>query len=105
MVCGTCKSGEGVVSRGRYTQCAACNNEYNAKRRARYATDDLARSKIVEHSTKYRSENLELVKTRARERHLRLRDRVLADYGGRCTCCCEPNPRFLALHPIHTNPL
>jgi len=58
------------------------------KRRIKYRTDAVTRSKILE---------------RNRKRHFELRDLIFAAYGNRCECCGEREKLFLTLDHVYND--
>lgn len=48
-----------------------------------------------------RQKNPEEARARDRERNAHLRREVLAAYGGRCACCGESTPEFLAIDHVN----
>ena len=52
-------------------------------------------------ASSYRANNLVQERARERKYRARIRQEVIAAYGGKCTCCGESTPEFLVID--HTN--
>lgn len=75
---------------------SVCKECVKADRRARYAADP----------EKYQARNRtywEAHRAQFSEVGRRLRARVLQEYGGRCACCGEMTPQFLAIDHVNND--
>lgn len=88
MICGRCRKAE--VDPG-YKSCGACRRARAAaeanRRKARQAAGLPANDRETQ-----------------RRYDAKLRLRVIAAYGGRCSCCGEPEPAFLTIDHRHGVP-
>ena len=75
-------------------------------RAGRYLRDAGFRAKIAAYAKSYRESHPEHLKRMAEKAVLKrhnLRKAVIAVLGGRCTCCGEATPEFLAVDHVHNN--
>lgn len=80
-------------AKGHHSICREC---VKADRKRRYADDP------AKHTARNRAYWL-THKDQFREAGRRLRTRALEAYGGRCQCCSEVTPEFLAIDHVHND--
>jgi hypothetical protein len=86
--------------RDRQARKQATRERERQRRRERYRADPAIRERI----NRWNREHRDTRNQRARERHQKLREEVLAAYGGSiCECCGETTVQFLAIDHIDGN--
>jgi hypothetical protein len=75
--------------------------ERRAYQRAYYARNPEYREKKRQRAKQQWEENPEACREARRKEYAKLRAEVLAAYGGKCTCCGESHPNFLAIDHVN----
>lgn len=84
-------------SEKRRSWCKKCMSEYGKERRLKNP------EKVKQESIKWRNENPERFKLMKKQCSMRLKQRVIEGYGGKCSCsgCNEDNFYFLTIDHIN----
>ena len=77
-----------------YSRCKQCCKE------SRQDYERTNKEKVYIRRKKWRENNKEILLKRTRENNWKLKITVLKEYGGKCKCCGEDNPEFLAIDHI-----
>ena len=56
---------------------------------------------LVAYNKEWRSKNREKSNAYGRARNKKRRDKIITAYGGKCVCCGESTPEFLAIDHVH----
>lgn len=88
-----------IVRAGLKSQCKRCLNEARTSYRKTHA--EQARASARRYFAVYRRERAAELRMYFNNRNARVRQEVLAHYGGRCACCGETEPSFLGIDHIH----
>lgn len=86
--------------------CRSCGvekpvEEFNKNRAMRDGLNSYCKPCHRASVSAYKKANPEWARERARAESRKLRNDILAGYGGRCVCCGEDTPEFLALDHIN----
>lgn len=94
-----------VASLGVLKRCPTCELWKVAKDAFhRHKTESCGyQANCIECSKMARRGNMAMCRETDRKRERRHRERLILEYGGRCACCGESNPHFLAIDHLHGN--
>jgi len=118
--CGKIKSEEDFPTRGkgvlkRRRACRECylarrreqwrkqDKKRNLERRQKWLNDSEYRERNKKACQKYKKNNIDIIRNRAKESSFSNRMEVIKKYGGRCVCCGENRWQFLAIDHIDSN--
>lgn len=75
----------------------------NQTRRDKWRNDPEHRAKNKIATKKYRDNNREALRIKYVLKHKQIRSEVITKYGGKCVCCQESTPEFLAIDHINND--
>ncbi len=81
----------------RYSMCNPCKAVKMADTYASTRTERLAKGK------KWQTENRERANAIARKHNQKVKAEAIKEYGGRCACCGETEPKFLSVDHIYND--